>query len=109
MSKSPFTSFIEALDKVPAFVYSSLYGSENSTDYVKGHKDALDKCFELVYENNKDIKIAEDSISKELESFESTTIEQKGYYDGLFYSLKAIKKAKEYILRKIAKEINSEL
>ena len=101
--------FDNVYDAYKNLIENVSYGSENSTDYVKGHKDALDKCFELVYENNKDIKIAEDSISKELESFESTTIEQKGYYDGLFYSLKAIKKAKEYILRKIAKEINSEL
>lgn len=85
------------------------YGNENSKDYVKGHKAALDKCFDIVYEINSNIFEAEEKISNELESYESTTIEDKGYYDGLFYSLKAIKKAKEYMLGKISKEINKEL
>lgn len=101
--------FDNVYDAYKNLVENVSYGSENSKDYVKGHKAALDKCFDIVYEFNSNIFEAEEKISNELESYESSTIEEKGYYDGLFYSLKAIKKAKEYMLDKISKEINREL
>ena len=44
-----------------------------------------------------------------MENFESSTIEEKGYYDGMVYCLKAIRKAKQYLLKKIGREIEEKL
>ena len=92
-------------DEFKALIENVSYGSENASDYVKGHKEALDHCFSIVCENTSNFNEVEKNISEELEKYESSSIYEKGYYDGLFYCLKAIKKSRQDILTKIGKEI----
>lgn len=84
------------------------YGSQNASDYVKGHKQAIDECYKKACEID-NLCLLEEDISKQIESCSSSSIHDKGYYDGLFYCLKAIKKAKAHVLNIIAREINNDI
>ena len=86
------------------------YGSSNATDYVQGHSDALEYYFKDAYTNAKDLYVVEARVNDEINKFSSRAqLYQKGYYDGLFYVLKALKRSKELIMTILNREINSKL
>lgn len=71
------------------------YGDDNSKEYCLGHDKALDKYFDDIKKNKNTIETLE-KLNNEIESIkDKTSIEDKGYYDGLFYILKTIKKANQ--------------
>lgn len=74
------------------------YGTDNSKDYVEGHKAAIEKYYKEILNNRKDIYVVEGHVNDEISAFTSkSSIKDKGYYDGLFYVLKSIRKAKSQV------------
>lgn len=97
--ESRFEAFISMLRNVD-------YGNSNSRDYVDGHIKAISKYMKESYAYQYDLTVIEEELNKEIESRESNaTIEEKGYYDGLIYVLKALRKSKELIIERIKKEL----
>ena len=85
-----------------AFFTAVDYGTNNSKQYVKGHKTALEKYFIEIKNNRKDIYVVESRLNDEINNYSSSdNVYDKGYYDGLFYALRSIKKAKSLMESKI--------
>lgn len=102
-----FHTRFEAFKGIIEHVY---YGSSNASDYVQGHSDALEYYFKDAYTNSKDLYVVEARVNDEINKFSSRAqLYQKGYYDGLFYVLKALKRSKELIMVVLNREINSKL
>lgn len=90
------TSFIRCVD----------YGANNSKEYVEGHKKALEKYYKDIMNNRKDIYVVEGRINEDINNYNSkTSLRDKGYYDGLFYVLKSLKKAKELLTGRINNDL----
>lgn len=87
---------------VLSFITSVNYGLNNSREYVEGHKEALEKYYLEIKNNHKDIYVVEAHINEEINGYSSkSSIRDKGYYDGLFYVHKSLKKAKEMLTGKV--------
>lgn len=87
---------------VLAFIQAVDYGTNNSKEYVEGHKTALEKYFMEIQNNHKDIYVVESHINESVNRISSkASLMDKGYYDGLIYLLKSIRKAKELMANKI--------
>lgn len=86
------------------------YGRNNSEEYVKGHKDALEKFSQSCYQNRKNMSVYEDELNREIADYPSRyKLYEKGYYDGMFFILKAIKRSKELAMDNLVKELRAEL
>ncbi|MBO4358799.1 MAG: hypothetical protein J5796_03250 [Erysipelotrichaceae bacterium] len=86
------------------------YGSSGNNDYVEGHKDALQKYYQDAYNNSKDLYVIEARVNDEINRYTSRTqLYEKGYYDGLFYVLKALNRSKELLMNRLNREINQKL
>ena len=86
------------------------YGTDEINGYVEGHRDALEKYYKDAYNNSKDLYVVEARISDEIQKNVShSQLYEKGYYDGLVYTLQALNKSKELLISKINKLINSKL
>ncbi|MBR5341413.1 MAG: hypothetical protein IK151_05755 [Erysipelotrichaceae bacterium] len=86
------------------------YGTSNVNAYVEGHKDALEKYYRDAYNNSKDLYVIEARVNDEINRYNShAQLYEKGYYDGLVYVLKALKRSKELLMAKINTAINSNL
>ncbi len=82
------------------------YGTQNVNAYVEGHKDALEKYYSDAYQNSKDLYVIEGRVNDEINRNNShSSLYDKGYYDGLAYVLKALKRSKELLMARINKEI----
>ena len=82
----------------------------NASDYVDGHRDALEKYYKDAYTNSKDLYVVEARVNDEINRATSRThLYEKGYYDGLFYVLKALKRSKELLMNRLNREINRKL
>ena len=82
------------------------YGTRNVNAYVEGHKDALEKYYSDAYKNSQDLYVIEARVNDELNRFTShAALYEKGYYDGLAYVLKALKRSKELLMSRINSEI----
>jgi hypothetical protein len=83
------------------------YGTNSVNDYVEGHKDALEKYYRDASNNSKDLYVTEARVNDEInKSGAHNQLYEKGYYDGLVYVLKALKRSKELIMSYISNEIN---
>ncbi len=86
------------------------YGTQNVNAYVEGHRDALEKYYSDAYQNSKDLYVIEARVSDELNRSNShSALYDKGYYDGLSYVLKALKRSKELLMTKVNSEIMKHL
>lgn len=88
------------------------YGEDNATEYVKGHIDALNKATVQAQMDPQNLYLVEASISDELNQYANVsknTLKAKGYYDGLTYVSKALKKSKEIMANKINTILKEEL
>ena len=86
------------------------YGTTNVNNYVSGHRDALEKYYKDAYANQKDLYVIEARVNDEINRYAShTQLYEKGYYDGLFYVLKALKKSKELLTDKIGAALGKAL
>jgi len=82
------------------------YGNNIENSYVVGHKDALEKYYKDAYNNTKDLYVIEARVNDEINKYRNSgQLYDKGYYDGLFYALKALKKSKELLMNRINREI----
>ncbi|MBQ0035849.1 MAG: hypothetical protein KBT35_02905 [Firmicutes bacterium] len=99
---SVFEAFRHILENVS-------YGEVNSNDYVDNHIKAINKYYEIAVNDVSYLEELEQKLSNEIENAPSSSVEEKGYYDGLFYCLKALRKAKTYMLEKCVKEISNDL
>ncbi|MCR4856122.1 MAG: hypothetical protein K5908_08115 [Erysipelotrichaceae bacterium] len=82
------------------------YGTKNVNAYVEGHKDALEKYYGDAYQNSKDLYVIEARVNDELNKYNShSALYDKGYYDGLAYVLKALKRSKELLMQRISAEM----
>ncbi len=82
------------------------YGTKNVNAYVEGHRDALEKYYGDAYKNSQDLYVIEARVNDELNRFNSHSgLYEKGYYDGLAYVLKALKRSKELLMSRINPEI----
>lgn len=97
-------------DCLLAFITSVNYGDNNSKEYVAGHKSALEKYYSLIKNNKKDIYIIEANVNEDINNFSSkSSLRDKGYYDGLFYVLKSLRKSKELMTDKINNKLVEKL
>lgn len=86
------------------------YGTDNTNTYVEGHKSALEKYYRDAYNNSKDLYVIEARVSDEInKSGSHAGLFEKGYYDGLIYVLKALKRSKELLMASIDKKIKAAL
>lgn len=88
------------------------YGSDNNEDYIKGHRDALEKYYTIVKNNSKDLYVVEGQVNDELNNrlaSKSSDYYANGYYDGLEYVSRALVKSKDLISKKIYQELLKEL
>lgn len=84
------------------FIRMVNYGTNNSKEYVRGHKAALEKYYSEISNNKKDIYVVEGSVNDEINGLVSKEgLYDKGYYDGLFYILRSLKKAKALMTSKL--------
>ncbi len=82
------------------------YGTRNVNAYVEGHKDALEKYYGDAYQNRKDLYVIEARVNDEINKTVShEQLYDKGYYDGLAYVLKALKRSKELLMQRISAEM----
>ncbi len=102
-----FETRFEAFRGVIEHVY---YGVSNVNVYVEGHRDALEKYYKDAYNNSKDLYVIEARVNDEINRYGThSQLYEKGYYDGLFYVLKALKRSKELLMTKLNSEINMNL
>ncbi len=86
------------------------YGTTNVNDYVSGHRDALEKYYRDAYSNQKDLYLIEARVNDEISRYVTRNdLYEKGYYDGLFYVLKALKRSKELLEEKIGEALGKVL
>ena len=86
------------------------YGTDNMNTYVEGHKSALEKYFKDAYNNSKDLYVIEARVNDEINKSNSHAgLYDKGYYDGLVYVMKALKRSKELLMAKINNKIKAAL
>ena len=72
--------------------------------------DALRSCSDDAFKRRKNLSSFEDLLNKEIAEYPSRyKLYDKGYYDGLFYVLKAIKRSKELAMDLMVKELKAEL
>lgn len=104
--KKPDVPNISGYDKYSDIILATIsavnYGSNNSKEYVEGHKLALENYYKDINNNVNDIYVVEAKINEDINNFSSkSSLRDKGYYDGLIYVLKAIKNAKEQVTEKV--------
>ena len=88
------------------YIENVSYGTQNVNAYVEGHKDALEKYYSDAYQNSSDLYVTEARVNDEINKYNSHVgLYEKGYYDGLVYVLKALKKSKDLLMERINKEI----
>ena len=105
-----FGDYDTRFDAFKGIVEHVSYGDSSNSEYVDGHKVALQKYYQDAYNNSKDLYVTEARVNDEINKYGSRTLlYEKGYYDGMFYILKAIKKSKELLMSKLNKEINLKL
>ncbi len=86
------------------------YGTNNAEEYVRGHRDAVEQCSTEAYKHRKNISVYEDMLNRQLAEYPSRyKLYEKGFYDGMFYVLKAIKRSKELAMDNLVKELRKEL
>ncbi len=86
------------------------YGTDNINSYVEGHKNALEKYYRDAYKNSKDLYVIEARVNDEInKSGAHSGLYEKGYYDGLVYVMKALKRSKELLMAKIDSKIKAAL
>jgi hypothetical protein len=86
------------------------YGTKNVNAYVEGHKDALEKYYRDAFNNSKDLYVIEARVNDEInKSGSHAQLYEKGYYDGLVYVLKALKRSKELMMAEISAQIIAKL
>ncbi|MBP5279959.1 MAG: hypothetical protein J6Z03_05705 [Erysipelotrichaceae bacterium] len=86
------------------------YGTDGVYTYIEGHKTALEKYFKDAYNNSKDLYVIEARVNDEINKTGSYSgLYEKGYYDGLVYVMKALKRSKELLMAKINDKIKAAL
>ncbi len=88
------------------------YSSDNNSDYVKGHKDALEKYYSAGKNNAKDLFIVEGQVNDELKNrgrASASDLYARGYYDGLEYVSRALSTSKNLISKKMYQKLLGEL
>lgn len=86
------------------------YGTSNVNAYVEGHRDALEKYYKDAYNNSRDLYVIEARVNDEINRNSShASLYEKGYYDGLVYVLKALKRSKELLMMKISNLVKAKL
>ena len=84
------------------------YGTDNVNNYVEGHKTALEKYYRDAYNNSKDLYVIEARVNDEIaKTVSHEGLDEKGYYDGLVYVMKALKRSKELLMAKINDKIKA--
>ena len=106
----PQVTFDTRLDCFRALIEGVNYGKENSLEYVNAHRQALEDVYRDASNNAKDLYVIEARVNDEINrTISKTTIAEKGYYDGLMYALKAIRKSKTMMMDKIVNILNNSL
>lgn len=100
------------LDCFLIILQSVNYGETNSEEYMTGHRNALERYYTYAQSNPRDLSVVEGRLKDELSSYTTATrftLNEKGYYDGLIYVQKALKKSKELIMDRIYVLLKKEL
>lgn len=103
-------TFDTRFDCFKALIEGVNYGYENSPEYVGAHIRALEDVYQDAFNNAKDLYVTEARVNDEINrTISKTTIREKGYYDGLMYALKAIRKSKSLMIDKVVNILNNSL
>lgn len=104
---SDYTTRYEAFK---AIIEAVSYGTNNAEEYVKGHSDALEQYSVDVFKHRANLTDYEILLNRQIAEYPSRyKLYEKGYYDGMFYVLKAIKRSKELAMDNLVKELRKEL
>ena len=104
-----FGSYDTRFEAFKGIVEHVSYSSGNN-EYVEGHRDALEKYYKDAYTNSCDLYVTEARVNDEINRYSARThLYEKGYYDGMFYILKALKKSKELLMATLNREILTKL
>ncbi|MDO4499662.1 MAG: hypothetical protein Q4B60_00140 [Erysipelotrichaceae bacterium] len=113
--KPKFPTSIRAFDNRSDCFFNILeavdYGSNNE-EYVKGHRTALEKYYEIAKNNTKNFITLEGQVSDEYDNQRMANNNDNfalGYYDGLEYVLRALDKSRDLIAKKIYENLLKEL
>lgn len=104
--------FNTRLDYFLYFIRNVNYGSSNNVTYVNGHVKALNLYLEQARINQNNLNILEASAIEEINKYSNVSknnLETKGYYDGLNYVYKALKKSKSIMASQINEILKKEL
>ena len=111
-SKASFpdsVTFDTRFDCFKALIEGVQYEGDNY-EYINAHKKALEDVYQEAFNNTKDLYVVESSVNNQINRITSkVSVAQKGYYDGLTYALKAIRKSKNYSMKKIAEMLDKSL
>ena len=100
-------SYLTRYDCFKAIIEHVSYGTSNVKEYMNGHKDALNKYYVDVNDCKKDLSVLERKVSQDIQNYGShDQLYEKGYYDGMLYVLKAIKRSKELIMKEMADKLS---
>ncbi len=104
--------FTNRLDCFEKMLNGVDFGTRNSTTYVEGYREALDKYLNEAQDNPKNLFIVEGKVSAEITDYSrvnKSSLYSKGYYDGLTYVYKALKSSKVQTAAKIYKILKREI
>lgn len=104
--------FISFYDCFVLYLQGVNYGVSNSVDYVDGHRRALEKYYADADANKNNLYVTEARLNDEIYSVSreyKTTLYAKGYYDGLNFVQRALKRAKDKMAARIYSNLKKEL
>ena len=105
-------SFETRFDYFLYLIQNVNYGTSNVPAYVKGHMAALEKYLNEAKLNPNNLYYTEAALSDEINMMlkeSKTDIKTKGYFDGLNYVHKALRRSKEEMAQKINTILKKEL
>lgn len=86
------------------------YSRVGSQEYIDGHRKALENYYVGAQNNPKDLAVIEGQVKEELSSLSSgNSLYSKGYYEGLNYVARALKRSKELLTARICQLLKKEL
>ena len=84
------------------------YGVGNSSEYVDGHAEALKKYYAQAQSTPNDLTLIEARVNDEITKYnhlDKNNVYVKGYYDGLLYVYRALRKSKDLIVTDIYEKL----
>lgn len=100
-NKATIGSFSTRYECFKKLIEKVNYGIGNSSSYVEGHAEALKKYFAQAQSTPNDLGVVEGRVNDEIAKYNNIdkgNVYIKGYYDGLLYVYRSLRKSKDLIV-----------